>query len=87
MTVASLQNNRQNLRAFLAEQLPRWSDEATDTESLEPYGLDSTGIAVLVMYLEETFNLQILDEELTEKNLGTIESVLGFLERKTAAGT
>lgn len=84
MSLVSLQEARQSLRTHFAEQLPGWSDDALDTDPLEDYGLDSTGIAVLVLELEERFGIEIQDEELTEKNLGTIQGILNFLERKKA---
>lgn len=85
MSTASLQEARQSLRAYFAEQLPGWSDDALDTESLEDYGMDSTGIATLVLELEERYDIEIRDDELTEKNLGTIQGILSFLDRKKAA--
>ncbi len=74
----------QNLRAYFAEQLPGWTDQASDDDLLEAFGLDSTGIALLLLYLEETFDIQILDQDLTAKNLGSIQRILAFLERKMA---
>lgn len=73
---------RQTLRSYFAEQLPGWSDEVADTDPLDSYGLDSTGIAILILYLEETFEIQVLDEDLTARNLGSVQGILDFLDRK-----
>lgn len=85
MYTTSAQEIRQALRAYFAENLPGWSEDTADSDPLENNGLDSTGIVMLVLYLEETYGIQILDEDLTEKNLGTIDGLLAFLGRKTAS--
>lgn len=87
MTLLALskQEIRHTLRDFFVEQLPAWTDDAADSDPLERYGLDSTGIAVLILFLEETFELQIPDEDLTAKNLGSIQAIMNFLERKMAS--
>jgi acyl carrier protein len=85
MMVMTREEQRQQVRGFFAEQLPLWSDDTSDTDPLDRSGLDSTGFVMLVLFLEETFNIQILDEDLTAKNLGTVESILSFVNRKLEA--
>lgn len=84
MYTSSAQETRQSLRSYFADNLPGWSDDVADSDPLENSGLDSTGIVMLVLYLEETFDIQVLDEDLTERNFGTIQGLLALLEQKTA---
>lgn len=58
----------------------------SDAESLMQSGtMDSTGILELIMFLEETFGIKVADEEMIPANLDSVQSVVGFLERKQAA--
>ena len=58
-----------------------------DTSFLEGGIIDSTGILELVMFLEETYNIQIQDDELIPENLDNLQSVAKFLDRKLNAGS
>jgi acyl carrier protein len=53
-----------------------------DASFLETGVIDSTGILELVTFLEETYNISILDDELIPENLGSISSIVGYLQRK-----
>lgn len=53
-----------------------------DASFLETGVIDSTGILELVTFLEETYNISILDDELIPENLGSITSIVGYLQRK-----
>jgi acyl carrier protein len=55
-----------------------------DTSFLEEGIIDSTGVLELVTFLEETFSIQVEDEELIPENLDSIDNVSAFLERKLA---
>jgi acyl carrier protein len=58
----------------------------SDAESLMQSGtMDSTGILELIMFLEETFDIKVADEEMVPANLDSVQNVVGFLERKQAA--
>jgi acyl carrier protein len=55
----------------------------TDEESFLDSGIiDSTGILELVAFLEETYGLQVGDEELIPDNLDSINKISGFLQKK-----
>ncbi len=59
-------------------------DDLKDGDSLLDKGiLDSTGVLELMGFLEERFRFQIEDEEVIPENLGSIESVVSFVHRKT----
>jgi acyl carrier protein len=56
---------------------------------LESGIIDSLGVLDLVAFMEESFAITILDEELSPENFQTIERLASFIERKrneTAAG-
>ena len=54
----------------------------SETSFLEEGIIDSTGILELVTFLEETYEIQIEDEELVPENLDSINNVVQFLKRK-----
>jgi len=58
-----------------------------DTSFLEEGIIDSTGILELVMFLEETFDMKIEDDELVPENMDSLKSIAGFLARKVNAGS
>ena len=53
-----------------------------DTSFLEEGIIDSTGVLELVTFLEETFEIQVDDEELIPENLDSINNVTAYLGRK-----
>jgi len=55
-----------------------------DTDPLLEKGiLDSTGVLELVGFIEETFSFPVEDEELVPDNLGSVENLVRYVERKT----
>jgi len=55
------------------------------TDSLLEQGIiDSTGVLELVSYLEETYGIEIEDEELIPENLDSIYNVTQYIMRKQA---
>ena len=55
-----------------------------DTSFLEEGIIDSTGVLELVTFLEETYEIQVDDEELIPENLDSIDNVAAYLEQKMA---
>ena len=54
-----------------------------DDDSLLGRGiLDSTGFIELVSYLEETFRIQIADDEMVPENLDSLGSISAYVTRK-----
>ena len=57
--------------------------ELGDRDSLLDKGIvDSTGVLELVGFLEETFEIQIEDEELIPENLDSVDKIVGYIGRK-----
>lgn len=49
---------------------------------LEKGILDSTGVLELISFLEEEFNVEIADEEISPANLDSIEKIDHFIQKK-----
>ena len=72
------------VRAFIVENFLFGKDEGLkdDTLFLEEGIIDSTGILELVGFLEEEFPVTVEDDDLVPENLGSINNVVAYLERK-----
>ncbi|MBP3985868.1 acyl carrier protein [Pseudoxanthomonas helianthi] len=78
---------KQLIKQFILENF-LFSDDASaigDQDSLIQTGIvDSTGIHELVFFLEDTFKLQIVPEEMIPANFDSIQTVDDFVSRKLA---
>jgi acyl carrier protein len=76
---------KSDLRKFLAENFIMGSQPAPieDNDSfLEMHIMDSTGFLELVGFLEETYGIEIADEDMTPENLDSLDGVAEFVARK-----
>jgi len=53
-----------------------------DTSFLKQGIVDSTGILELVLFLEQTYDIKIEDEELIPENLDSLRNIARFIDRK-----
>ena len=53
---------------------------------LEKGILDSTGILELVGFIEEKFTFSVEDEDLLPDNLGSVDNIVRYVERKAGHG-
>lgn len=78
---------KQLIKQFILENF-LFSDDTSaidDRDSLIQTGIvDSTGIHELVFFLEDTFKLQIVPEEMIPANFDSIQTVDDFVSRKLA---
>lgn len=58
-----------------------------DTSFLNNGIIDSTGMLELITFLEETFSISIMDDELIPKNLDSINNVNAFITKKLGNDT
>lgn len=76
---------RAQVRAYLAENF-MFSDDGfdlgDDASLLEEGIVDSTGVLELVMFIEETFELEVADEEIVPDNLDSVSNLASFIRRK-----
>ena len=79
---------KKELQDFIVENFLFGSTETQvgDEDSFMKNGiLDSTGIVELMSFLEEKFGIEVDDEEMVPENLDSINNVVSFVSRKTAA--
>ena len=80
----SMNELRAKIRGFIVENF-LFGDEngvKDDTSFLDEGIIDSTGILEMVSFLEEEFGISVEDEELVPENLGSINNVVAYLEKK-----
>lgn len=72
------------LKQFIIDNFLFGDDDglADDTSFLEEGIIDSTGMLELITFLEETFSIQLDDEELVPENLDSINNLINFLSQK-----
>lgn len=59
-------------------------DLQADTSLLEQNILDSTGVLELVAHLEQSYGIQVSDDELLPENLDSLSAIEAFVARKQA---
>ncbi len=75
-------NIKDNIRAFIIDQYVKGDTLRTpkdDDSFLDSRLIDSTGMLELVMFIEETFNIKVEDEELIPDNLDSINRLNEFI--------
>lgn len=75
------------VRSFINDNFlfGRGTDELGSDDSLVENGvIDSTGVMELVMFLEQTFEIKVADDELIPQNLDSINRLVRFIEAKLA---
>lgn len=77
----------ERIRTFIQEELnPNANADIDNTLNLlEAQILDSTAVVELVLWLEETFELDIDPEALTPDNFATIDAMVAFIDAQSAA--
>ena len=75
---------KDTIRQFIIENF-LFEDDGTlqeDTSFLESGIIDSTGILELVSFIEESFGIEVADEEMIPENLDSIANVASYLQKK-----
>ena len=76
---------QKQVREFIVENFMMGMDE-TDLENdqsfLETGLLDSTGILEVIGFLEETYEFDVDDEEMTPENFDSVNNLVGFIQLK-----
>ena len=77
----------ERIRAFLVDSFLLGDDDGfDDADSLIEAGIvDSTGVMEVVTFLEESFVIDIVDDELVADNLDSVERLAAFVQRKLQA--
>lgn len=76
----------ERLTAYLTESkgLPTDFAVEADTSLIQSGLIDSLGMEELVSFLESTFGIEILDDDLLPDNFDTIASITALIEHKLA---
>jgi len=79
-----MEDRKEKVREFIVENFLFGSADGLkdDTSFLDEGIIDSTGVLELVTFLEETYEIQVEDEELIPENLDSIDNIAQFLEQK-----
>ena len=78
------------IRSYILESFLYTSDQAklrNEDSFLEEGILDSTGILELLMFVEETFGVQVDDEEVIPENFDSVDRLKQYLLQKTGEAT
>ncbi len=75
------------IKAFIIENFlfGEEGDLKEDTSFLEEGIIDSTGVLELIEFLEEEFDIEIDDEDMTPENLDSLNNMKQFLTKLTSA--
>lgn len=75
------------IRNFIIENFLFEEDEnlKAETSFLENGILDSTGVLELIAFLEETYEIEVEDDELIPQNLDSIINVTQYVRKKQEA--
>lgn len=77
----------QQIRAFVIENYLFGEEGKLGNEDsfMDTGMIDSTGILELVRFLEATFGIKVVDEELIPDNLDSINKIVAYLQRKLSS--
>ncbi len=76
----------QQIREFIFENFLFDADESAlqnEASFLDQGIIDSTGILEVIDWLEETFEMQVEDEEMIPENLDSVSNLAVFIAKKT----
>ena len=87
MSVDTLDTIQQKLIRFLEEEIlvDKEQSKIAPDQSLFSGVLDSLGTLRLVVFIEETYGIQVADGELIPENFDTVERLAKYIQTKTAA--
>ena len=77
---------KQRLRAFVTKNFYMADpDTFTDQTSFLDQGIiDSTGVLELVAFVEDTWKLTVIDDEMVPQNFDSIDALVAFVSKKTS---
>jgi len=82
--MSAINSVSQQLRQFVVENFLFGNDDglAGDTSFMERGIVDSTGILELVGFVEQTWGIQIEDDELIPENLDSLDNLSNYVTAK-----
>jgi len=74
---------KKQVKEFFIENFMAEMDGISDTDSFLENGIiDSTGVLELVLFLEETYNIKVEDDEIIPENLDSLENIAAYVTSK-----
>ena len=71
------------VKEFFIDNFMAEMESVSDTDSFLENGIiDSTGVLELVLFLEETYNIKVEDDEIIPENLDSLENIASFVTSK-----
>jgi acyl carrier protein len=80
-------NMKKIIRQYILGNLLFTEDESAlqDNDSFLAQGIiDSTGVLEIILFIEETFNIKVNDDEMLPANLDSVDHLAAFITRKQA---
>lgn len=81
-------DHRRGIKTYVLKNFLFSDDESAVEDStllIQKGIIDSTGILEIISHLEETFGIQVAEEEMVPSNFESIDAMAAFLERKAGA--
>jgi acyl carrier protein len=87
MQVKSIMEVKEQIKQYIAENFLFSSNgfNMDDDESfLEAGVVDSLGVVELVSFVEETYNIEVPDDDIVPDNFDSVDNLAGYISRRTA---
>ncbi len=75
---------KQDIQTFFEDNfMVEFPQDFNDEDSFLENGIiDSTGVLELIMFLEDTYNIKVEDNEVTPENLDSFQALSSFIKLK-----
>lgn len=79
-------NIKQQVRQFILDNfmMAAAAEIPDDASFMDRHIIDSTGFLELISFVEETFGIQVTDEEMVPENLDSLNSIERYVQKKRA---
>jgi len=84
----TIMDTRRQIRHFIAENFLLSGDGFSlgdDASLLESGVIDSTGVLELIGFVEDTFQVEVRDEEIVPENFDSVDRIAAYISDKTGA--
>ena len=77
-------NIKEHIQQYIAENFlfGNGFDLSADASLIETGVIDSTGVMELVMTVEETYDIEVADDEIIPANFDSVNNIIAYIERK-----
>lgn len=77
-------NIKQQVRQFILDNfmMSGAADIPDDASFMDRHIIDSTGFLELISFVEQSFDIQVTDDEMVPENLDSLNNIESFVQRK-----